>query len=95
METLTTKSIIFADINCKGGVAILCGEVVKETEKAVQIHYEIQPVFVGSMSQTTFYNRTAWVPKSQVQPDGRGAFAIKKWFANNALKGFNIKPYKA
>ncbi len=93
MKTITIKNSIFANINCKGGVALLCGEVVKETEKAVQIHYALEPVFAGSSSQVLFFNRSAWVPKSQIVADGRGAFEIKKWFANNALKGFNIKPY--
>lgn len=94
METITLNNSIFATINCKGGQAVLCGIVVKETEKAVKIDYALEPVFAsGAMSTKTFYNRTAWIPKSQIVPDGRGAFDIKKWFANNALKGFNIKPY--
>jgi hypothetical protein len=98
METtatqITVKESIFANIACKGGVALLVGQVVKETEKAVQIHYAIEPVFASGMSAKTFANRQAWVPKSQVVADGRGAWEIKKWFANNALKGFNIKPYQ-
>lgn len=85
---------IFADINCKGGVALLVGVITKETEKAVKIDYAIEPIFVGSAgSSVTIANRTAWVPKSQIEDDGRGA-RIKKWFANKALKGFNIKPYQ-
>lgn len=88
-----TNSSIFANINCKGGIALLCGVVVKETEKAVQINYAIEPVFVGSAgSSQTFANRSAWVPKSQVVSDGRGAYEIKSWFANKAMKGFHIKP---
>lgn len=88
-----TNSSIFANINCKGGIALLCGVVVKETEKAVQIHYALEPIFAGVPMQKLFVNRQAWVPKSQVIADGRGAFEIKAWFANKALKGFNIKPY--
>lgn len=91
---MKTNDSIFANINCKGGIALLCGVIVKETEKAVQIHYAIEPIFVGVGSGTTFANRQAWVPKSQVKEDGRGAFEIKPWFANKALKGFNIKPYQ-
>lgn len=90
---VTINESIFADINCRGGVALLVGQVVKETEKAVQIHYAIEPVFVGIGASKTFANRQAWVPKSQVVADGRGSWEIKKWFANNAMKGFNIKPY--
>lgn len=93
MTTITINSSIFANINCKGGVALLVGQVVKETEKAVQIHYALEPVFAGGAFGQTIANRGAWVPKSQVVEDGRGAFEIKGWFANKALKGFNIKPY--
>lgn len=93
METIKINSSIFADIDCKNGVALLVGVVVKETEKAVQIHYAIEPIFVGVSSKNTFANRSTWLPKSQITPDGRGAFNIKKWFANKAMKGFNIKPY--
>lgn len=90
-----TNQSIFADITCKGGVALLVGVITKETEKAVKIDYALEPVFVGSAgSAVTMANRTAWVPKSQVKEDGRGAFTITKWFANQALKGFNIKPYQ-
>jgi hypothetical protein len=89
-----TNQSIFANINCKGGVALLCGIVVKETEKAVQIHYALEPIFAGgAVSSQLFVNRQAWVPKSQVVADGRGAYEIKPWFANKAMKGFNIKPY--
>lgn len=96
METsaITINESIFANINCKGGVALLVGQVVKQTEKAVQIHYAIEPVFASGCSSVTFANRCAWVPKSQVVADGRGAWEIKKWFANSALKGFHIKPYQ-
>lgn len=86
-------SYISADINCKGGVALLVGQVIKSTEKAVQIHYAIEPVFVGGALGVTVYNRGAWVPKSQVKEDGRGGFEISRWFANKAMKGFHIKPY--
>lgn len=90
-----TNQSIFADINCKGGVALLVGVITKETEKAVKIDYALEPIFAGSPSSSvTIANRTAWVPKSQVVEDGRGAYNIKKWFANFALKGFNIKPYQ-
>jgi hypothetical protein len=96
MTTITVNSSIFANINCKGGIALLCGQVVKETEKAIQIHYTVEPIFVGNTGVAkTYYNRQAWVPKSQVVADGRGAFEIKGWFANKAMKGFNIKPYAA
>jgi hypothetical protein len=98
METITNqitiKESIFANITCKGGVALLVGQVVKETEKAIQIHYALEPVFASGCSSVIFANRSAWVPKSQVVADGRGAWEIKKWFANNALKSFNIKPYQ-
>ena len=91
---MTTNQSIFADINCKGGVAMLVGVVVKETEKAVKIDYALEPIFVGSAgSPVTIANRTAWVPKSQIA-EKNGALEIKKWFANQALKGFNIKPYQ-
>lgn len=93
MTTININSSIFANINCKNGIALLCGVVVKETEKAVQIHYSVEPIFAGSVSQKLFVNRQAWIPKSQVSEDGRGAFEIKTWFANKAMKGFNIKPY--
>jgi hypothetical protein len=61
----------------------------------VQLHNSsVEPIFVGSTgSSKLFVNRQAWVPKSQVVADGRGAFEIKNWFANKAMKGFNIKPY--
>lgn len=94
MKTITTNEAIFANINCKGGIALLVGQVVKETEKAVQIHYALEPVFCGVSGGKTFANRQAWIPKSQVVEDGRGGWEIKKWFANNAMKGFNIKPYE-
>lgn len=89
-KSIEVKESVFADIACKGGIALLCGIVVKTTEKAVQIHYSLEPFF----STVCFANRSAWVPKSQIEADGRGAWNIKKWFANNAMKGFNIKPYK-
>ena len=91
---MTTNQSIFADINCKGGVAMLVGVIVKETEKAVKIDYALEPIFVGSVgSPITIANRTAWVPKSQITAKNE-ALKIKKWFANQALKGFNIKPYQ-
>jgi hypothetical protein len=91
---MTTNQSIFADINCKGGVAMLVGVIVKETKKAVKIDYALEPIFVGSAgSPVTIANRTAWVPKSQIT-ENKGACEIKKWFANKALKGFNIKPYQ-
>lgn len=83
---------IFANIQCKGGVALLVGTIVKATEKAVQIKYAIEPIFVGTSPSQTLANRSAWVPKSMIKADGRGAWEIKLWFANNAMKGFNIKP---
>ena len=92
---MKTNESIFANINCKGGVALLVGVVTKETEKAIKIDYALEPIFAGGSLGATFFNRTAWIPKSQVVADGRGAWEIKKWFANNALKGFNIKPYQA
>ena len=84
---------IFADISCKGGAALLIGLIVNETEKAVKIDYSIEPIFASGSSNSIFANRTAWIPKSQIVAKD-GAFEIKGWFANKALKGFNIKPYK-
>jgi len=45
----------------------------------------------------TNYNRTAWIPKSQIKEmflDGtdisRG-FEISRWFANNCMKSYRLK----
>ena len=85
---------IFADINVKGGLAMLDGIVVKETEKAVKIDFAMQPVFVGSFSNSpVMANKTAWVPKSQLVKKDE-LWTIKPWFANNHLKSYPIKPYK-
>ena len=66
----------------------------QSSQTSVKIDYALEPIFVGSVgSPITIANRTAWVPKSQIT-EKNGAFEIKKWFANQALKGFNIKPYQ-
>lgn len=88
------KEQIFAEIACKGGIAILMGIVVMESEKAVKIDYALEPVFAGSTSGVCVVNKTAWVPKSQVVKDQYNCLNIKSWFANKAMKSYNIKPYE-
>ena len=91
-----TNEFITADINCKNGFAMLTGEIIEVREKAVKIIFEITPIFSkGSMK--TNYNRTAWIPKSQIKQmflDGtdipRG-YEISKWFANNCMKSYRLE----
>ena len=85
---------IFADINCKGGSAILVGIIKMESDKAIKIDYCLEPVFAGSSSSSCVLTKTAWVPKSQVKKDQYGCLVIKPWFANIAMKSYNIKPYE-
>lgn len=85
---------IFADINVNGGAVMLDGIIVKETPKAVKVDYAIQPVFVGTFSNThVMATKTSWVPKSQIVKKDQ-TWHIKPWFANNHLKSYPIKPYK-
>lgn len=91
-----TNEFITADINCKNGIAMLSGEIIEVREKAVKIVFEITPIFYkGSMK--TEYNRTAWVPKSQIKQmflagtDIPRGYEISKWFANNCMKSYKLK----
>jgi hypothetical protein len=94
--TEATKYIneyIGATIYCKGGVALLHGCIVNETAKAVKIDYSIEPVFASGCAANINYDRTAWIPKSQVKAvliDGTtsATLEITAWFANNAMKSY-------
>lgn len=96
MENFTAmiKEQIFADIAVNGGMVMLDGIIVKETEKAVKIDYAIQPVFAGAYCTShVMATKTTWVPKSQIIKKD-GMLTIKPWFANNHMKSYPIKPYK-
>jgi hypothetical protein len=87
---------IFADIYCKGGMAMLAGEIVEVREKAIRIHYEIVPIFAQGYMKP-IYDRGAWIPKSIVKEtffdnsDISAGWEIPSWFVNKHMKGYFIK----
>lgn len=80
---------IFADIKVKGGVMVLTGVVVEETEKAVKIDYALESIYSAGKA---IAERSAWVPKSQII-NGEHSLTISNWFANKAMKSIRINPY--
>ena len=98
MKTCTeNKSLvneyIGATIHCKGGVALLHGCIVNETDKAVKIDFCIEPVFASGSYSNIAYDRTAWIPKSQIKESviegcNSSTLEISTWFANKAMKSY-------
>ncbi len=78
-RTMTNEFITF-DTNAKNGNAIAFGQIVKETEKAVFINYEIVPIFSNGNNGSTNYNRAAWLPKSVLTLNEVGMYTVKNWF---------------
>ncbi len=78
-KAMTNEFITF-DTNAKNGNAIAFGQIVKETEKAVFINYEIVPIFSNGNNGTTKYNRAAWLPKSVLTLNEVGMYTVKNWF---------------
>ena len=87
METIKIGTQILWDesSHCIGN-----GEVVRMTEKAVLIHFEIAPCTAGNM---VTYNQGAWVPKSQIKVNNHSdGYELKPWIIHN-MKRFFIKYY--
>lgn len=87
---------IGATINCVNGIALLHGNIVAETEKAVKIEFYIEPVFASGCAVNRPYEKTAWIPKSQVkamqiEDTSCTTLEISRWFVNNAMKAYRIK----
>lgn len=85
---METTYITF-DKKVKNGSVMGFGEVVKETEKAVLIHYEIIPVFSSGKPFTTSYDRACLIPKSVLQKTEDGFTQIKFWFVDK-MKPFSL-----
>lgn len=83
------KTYITFDKKVKGGLVMGFGEVVKETEKAVLIHYEIIPIFSSGRPFTTAYDKGCWIPKSVLQNCEDGFTQIKFWFVDK-MKPFSL-----
>ena len=86
---------IGATINCINGIALLHGNIVAETEKAVKIEFLIEPIFASGCAANRPYEKTAWIPKSQVkavsiQDNNCTTLEVTRWFANNAMKSYRI-----
>jgi len=86
---------IGATINCVNGSALLHGNIVAETEKAVKIEFYIEPVFASGCAVNRPYEKTSWIPKSQVkakqiEDTNCTMLEITRWFANNAMKSYRI-----
>jgi len=85
-----TNEFITFDAIVKNGSAIGFGQIMKETEKAVFINYEIVPIFFSGSNRDIKYNRAAWLPKSVLSKNEVGMYTIKNWFVSK-MTSYTIK----
>lgn len=69
--------------------SLILGDIVKITQKAIQIHFDIVVIFTV---QKTFNRFSAWIPKSQTEIDCNGDIKLKSWILQN-MKIYNIKDF--
>lgn len=76
------------------GNSLFIGRVVKKTEKAVRVDYDLRPNESKGSVEVVVYHFYAWIPISVLVLDSNGInFTVKKWYAHSYNGGHTMRAY--